>query len=222
MTLVTKIGFPKRFDDEKRVKLVKENIKDFENVEFLVAFGSNKEYSDINIYVLKKGGAFGHIFDGNVDFNQLRTTDLAERLRETSDFFEAGVIREGRLIYGNKIDFEMLRKSILRVGSKAVDHNKCKSLELLGYAEQIYNSAIEHKDSSLLSVSLIDLAHAVSYNIAAERYNSGWSDVLTFKDLIKTERGKVIKEIREIAKNDPIESITKELIEKWKNILGGK
>lgn len=218
LTLVTKIGFPKKLDDEKRIKIVKENVKDFENVEYLISFGSEKEYSDINICVIKGYGSAHHIRDENLDFFQIKTSDLEKKLRETSDLSDVSTVKNGRLIYGDKKGFEKLKSIVTKVGPKAVEHHKEEAKNLLQYAKHYYERAVEENNPFLFTISLIDLAYAISYDQCATMYQNGCKTTQTYQGLIELEQGGIIKEIRTIAKNNPGKDKTRELLEKYTKI----
>ncbi|MBI4447912.1 hypothetical protein HY643_02945 [Candidatus Woesearchaeota archaeon] len=215
LTLVTKIGFPKNLNDEKKVKLAKENIKDFHNVEFLIAFGSEKEGSDLNLYAIKKEGNEEHFLDENIDISQIKIKQLEMKLGETSDLASVGIIKNGRLIYGDKNEFEKIKRLTAKIGPKAVEHNKKESKELFEYAKKYYEMAIKENTKFYLRMAIIDLAYAISYSQCAALYQNGYPTPLTYKDLTGLPQGKIIKEIRTTAKSNPTPTKTKELLQNW-------
>lgn len=198
--------------------MAKENVKDFENVEYLISFGSEKEYSDINICVVKKNGSTHHIRDENLDFFQIRTSDLENNLRETSDLSDVSTVKNGKLIYGNKKGLEKL-KSIAKVGPKAVEHHRGEAKNLLQYAKHYYEKAVRENNPFLFTISLIDLSYAISYAQCASMYQNGCRTVQTYQDLIELDQGLIVKEIRDVAKDNPSKDKTKELIEKYKKSI---
>lgn len=223
LTLLTKIGFPKRFDDDKKVRIVKENVKDFGNVECLVSFGSGNEYSDINMLVVKRDGMISHIRDNNVDFFQISYSDLKDKLAATSDLSDVNILRSGKLIYGSLQSFESLKSLTNSLGPKAVDYHFEESKNLFGYAEHYYREAVEKNDPFLFSISLIDLSYALSYKLAAHLYSEGHTSPFTYKELLDFDDGS-IREARSAAKNNPTDAQTRNLLDKykdWVNIKGG-
>ncbi|MCG2717315.1 MAG: hypothetical protein L6408_00570 [Nanoarchaeota archaeon] len=221
LTLISKIGFPKRFNDSKIIEIVKENIKDFENIEYLISFGSEKEYSDLNIFVVKKEGETEHIIDENLDFYQIKTSDLEKSLIKTADLSDISTVKNGRLIYGNKKRFEKLRSKTtnIPITPQIREHHRKEAKEMLQYAKYYYKKALKENNPSLLTVSLIDLAYAISYNQCAIMYQNGCKTAQTYQDLIESDHEHIIKNIRHIAKNNPSKEETRNLLEKYKKSI---
>lgn len=221
LTLLTKIGFPKRFDDDKKVRIVKENVKDFANVECLISFGSGNEYSDINMLVVKKDGLVHHIRDNNVDFFQINYSDLRDKLVLISDLSDVNILRSGKLIYGSLQSFESLKSLTNSLGPKAVDYHFEESKNLFGYAEHYYKEAVGKNDPFLFSISLIDLSYALSYNLAARLYSEGHTSPFTYKELLGFDDGSV-SEVRSAAKNNPTDAQTRNLLDKYRGCVDAR
>ncbi len=224
ITLLYKIGFPKSKDQEIIKKVAKENLKDFNNIEYLIQYGSLERDIDLlAVYpddILQKKGL---IYDGCIDINVLNKTLFLQKLK-LYDIEILEPILTGNLLTGDEKGFEKIISQIKngKPSKEAVDHANKRSLETFNSAMFFYNQNMFKRNNLLLSSNspkeaakiilgkeqsnsctedllyvLNNLSFSMSYKLSADDYNNKEA-FTTFKELLKNP---LLKNIVEYLKN---------------------
>ena len=223
ITLLYKLGFPKSKDQEIIKKVAKENLKDFNNIEYLIQYGSLERDIDLlAVYpddILQKKGL---IYDGCIDINVLNKTLFLQKLK-LYDIEILEPILTGNLLTGDEKGFEKIISEIKRgkPSKEAVDHANKRSLETFNSAMFFYHQSRFKYNNSLLNSNcpeaaktilgkeqsnsctedllyvLNNLSFSMSYNLSADYYNNK-KTFTTFKELTKNT---LLKNIMQYLKN---------------------
>ncbi|TKJ17676.1 hypothetical protein CEE44_04050 [Candidatus Woesearchaeota archaeon B3_Woes] len=121
---MSQLGFPKFYDDNKVIDVVKKLYDSaFDNVDFVVLYGSQKPESDIDLFVVSSNPST-NFFNGYLNIYELNREEFAQ-LSDNLDIGVTDPLFAGRLIYGDKNSFEQLKQKIStqRITQKAIDHN---------------------------------------------------------------------------------------------------
>ena len=122
--LMAQMGFPKRYEPSKIVNVVKALYgKHFKEIESIIAYGSKKPYSDIDLFIVSKE-ASGEFFNGWLDIYQTNKGNFEKGIK-LLDISMTDPLFSGELIYGSKDEFNRLKKEILckPISQESVTHN---------------------------------------------------------------------------------------------------
>lgn len=208
ITLLYKLGFPKSKDPEIIKKVAKENLKNFDSLEYLIQYGSLERDIDLlAVYpdeVLQKKGM---IYNGCIDINVLNKTLFLQKLK-LYDIEILEPILTGNLLTGNEKDFKKIKSEIKKgtPSKEAIEYANKRSLETFNSAIFFYNqSRFKHNNLLLnsnyleaakiilgkqqsnscteeLLYTLNNLSFSLSYKLSAEYYDKKKS-FTTFKDI---------------------------------------
>lgn len=206
-----KIGFPKSKDQEIIKKVAKENLKDFNNIEYLLQYGSLERDIDLlAVYpddIIQKKGL---IYDGCIDINVLNKTLFLQKLK-LYDIEILEPVLTGNLLTGDEKDFEKIISQIKnsKPPKEAIGHANKRSLETFNSAMFFYHQSRFKHNSSLLNSNCLEaaktilgkeqsnsctedllyvlnnLSFSMSYKLSADYYDKKKS-FTTFKDLTQT------------------------------------
>ena len=207
------LGFPRQFDRNTLIDIAKEKLNSrYDNLIFLINFGSKNPRGDIDICaVLKDNTILDEYKDSRtVDMPQYIYSDFLRRMR-LFDIVITQPLLTGKLIYGDKNEFEILIKKLRKQKptQKSVRYLQEKSRWCFNCAVECFNQDEIHLDD--LELTLNNLSYALSYNKFANRYKLGAS-VLTLDQI----ENNLLNKIRECMKL--IES-KKEKINKTKEFI---
>ncbi len=134
---MSQLGFPKFYDDDKVLEVVRRVYGSaFNNVDFVVLYGSQKPDSDIDLFVVSTNPSRNY-FNGWLDIYELNRDEFYHALRHF-DISVTDPLFSGKLIYGDKNSFEQLKQKVLEqpITPEAVVYNLTeaeKQRELLPY-----------------------------------------------------------------------------------------
>lgn len=182
-------GFPKQFDNQTLIEITKEKLNSrFKNLVFLILFGSQKETSDIDLCaVLEDDCKPDEYYESNtVDLSQFNYSEFLGKLR----LFDIPAIEpliKGRLIIGDKTEFENFKKQALNniPDEKAINYLRNQAFNCFNKAMNLFEEYKQLKERGIytngITVSLNNLSYALGYFITSERYKNG-SSLFTLKE----------------------------------------
>ena len=158
------LGFPRQFDKNTLLEISKEKLNSrFNDLRFLVHFGSNNPYGDIDLCA---------ILEDNIDLDEYchsNTIDLPQhnysKFIEKLNLFDITITQPlltGKLIYGNKKEFGLLKQKLLKTkpDDKSVKYLKNRSKCSFKYARDY----LKKSDTRFgFEVSLNDLSYSLSF-----------------------------------------------------------
>jgi len=121
---MSQLGFPKFYSEDKVLDVVKKLYSSaFDNIEFVVLYGSQKPESDIDLFVVSNNPSTNY-FNGWLDIYELNREEFNE-LSTNLDISVTDPLFTGKLIYGDGNHFKRLKEKIQKqiVTQKAVYHN---------------------------------------------------------------------------------------------------
>jgi len=138
--LISQMGFPKHYDDDKVIDVVKKLYGfNFNNVDFVLLYGSQKPESDIHLCVVSSNPS-NQYFNAWLDIAELNRADFQNRMNHL-DIAITDAMFSGRLIFGDKNTFHQYKQTILEkpISQEMIEYNKRKSSlqeeYLLGYQD---------------------------------------------------------------------------------------
>lgn len=121
---MSQLGFPKFYDDDKVLMVVRKLYGPvFDNVDFIVLYGSQKPESDIDLFVVSNNPSTNY-FNGWLDVYELNREEF-NQLSTNLDIGVTDPLFTGRLIYGDINSFERLKQQIQNqsITQEAITHN---------------------------------------------------------------------------------------------------
>ncbi|MEM5777913.1 MAG: nucleotidyltransferase domain-containing protein [Candidatus Aenigmatarchaeota archaeon] len=121
---MSQLGFPKFYDDSKVLDVVKRVYGSaFYNINFIIIYGSQKPESDIDLFVVSNNPST-NFFNGWLDIYEVNREDF-HMLSNNLDISVTDPLFTGRLIYGDKSYFELLKQKIISqtITQEAIAHN---------------------------------------------------------------------------------------------------
>ena len=126
--LISQMGFPKHYDDDKVLDVVKTLYdSNFNNVDFVILYGSQKPESDIDLCIVSSNPS-NQYFNGWLDIAELNREDFQDRMNNL-DIALTDAMFSGRLIFGNENSFHQYKQTILEkpISQEMIEYNKQKS-----------------------------------------------------------------------------------------------
>lgn len=126
--LISQMGFPKHYDDDKVLDVVKKQYgSNFNNVDFVILYGSQKPESDIDLCVISSNPSTQY-FNGWLDIAELNREDFQNRMNNL-DIALTDAMFSGRLIFGDENIFHQYKQTILEkpISQEMIKYNKRKS-----------------------------------------------------------------------------------------------
>ena len=126
--LISQMGFPKHYDDEKVLDVVKKLYDShFNNVDFVVLYGSQKPESDIDLCVVSSNPS-NQYFNGWLDIAELNREDFQNRMNNL-DIALTDAMFSGRLIFGDENTFHQYKQTILEkpISQEMIEYNQRKA-----------------------------------------------------------------------------------------------
>lgn len=151
---VSQLGFPKHYDSEKILNVLRFIYSDgFQNIEFVVLYGSKKPKSDIDLFIVSENRSQNY-FNGWLDIYELNRADFKD-LASKLDISVTDPLFSGELIYGDEIVFEKTRQDIKtqQISNEAINHNLAMAKEQKNFIQKFNEGARERKISSSYSMS---------------------------------------------------------------------
>jgi predicted nucleotidyltransferase len=171
---ISQLGFPKFYDDNKILDVIKRVYNSaFDNVDFVVLYGSQKPESDIDLFVISNNPSTNY-FNGWLDIYELNREEF-NQLSNNLDISVTDPLFTGRLIYGNRNSFEQLINKIQNqpITQEGINHNNAEAQKQKEYLPQISKTDKRREDC----LSYID-----SFSQNAEQLSLG-NKFLTLKNL---------------------------------------
>jgi predicted nucleotidyltransferase len=174
--LISQMGFPKYYDGDEVLDVVKKLYgSNFNNVDFVILYGSQKPESDIDLCVVSSNPSTQY-FNGWLDIAELNREDFQNR-RDNLDIALTDAMFSGKLIYGDENQFVQHKQKITDspISKEMIEYNKQKS-----NLQKEYLSNYQDDDRmKKLCLSYID-----SFSQNAEQLSLG-NKPLTLKNLKK-------------------------------------
>ena len=126
--LISQMGFPKHYDDDKVLDVVRKLYgSHFNNVDFVVLYGSQKPESDIDLCVVSSNHS-NQYFNGWLDIAELNREDFQNRINNL-DIALTDAMFSGKLIFGDENTFNQYKQNILEkpISQEMTKYNKRKS-----------------------------------------------------------------------------------------------
>ena len=145
--LLSQMGFPKYYDDNKVLDVVKRRYgSTFNGVDLVVLYGSQKPESDIDLFVVSNNPSKNY-FNGWLDIYELNRNEF-NQLTTHLDISITDPLFSGRLIYGDKNHFEQLKQQISsqQITQDATNHNLTEAEKQKQYLEQFSKSDKRRRD----------------------------------------------------------------------------
>lgn len=171
---MSQLGFPKFYSDGKVLDVVKRVYSSaFENVDFVVLYGSQKPESDIDLFVVSNNPSTNY-FNGWLDIYELNREEF-NQLSNNLDISVTDPLFTGRLIYGNRNSFEQLKNKIQNqpVTQEAINHNNSEAQKQKEYLPHLSETDKRREDC---------LSYIQSFSQNAEQLSLG-NKPLTLKNL---------------------------------------
>ena len=152
--LISQMGFPKHYDENKVLDVLKKLYGSaFDNVDFVILYGSQKPESDIDLCVVSNKPS-NQYFNGWLDIAELNRDDFENRMNNL-DIALTDAIFSGRLIFGDENIFNHYKRTILNkpISQEMIEYNKRKSnlqkKYLSGYQDdaRMRNLCLSYMDS---------------------------------------------------------------------------
>lgn len=126
--LISQMGFPKHYDDDKVLDVVKKLYgSNFGNIEFVILYGSQKPESDIDLCIVSNNPS-NQYFNGWLDIAELSREDFQNR-RDNLDIALTDAMFSGRFIYGDENQFAQHKQKITDtpITREMIEYNLRKS-----------------------------------------------------------------------------------------------
>ncbi len=122
--LMAQMGFPKEYNSKKVVEVIK-NIygKNFDNIELILAYGSKKPNSDIDLFILSKNNR-GELYNGWLDIYEVDNKNF-EFMLNNFDISVTDPIISGELIYGSSTKLQKIKEDLISkpINNEAIQYN---------------------------------------------------------------------------------------------------
>ena len=182
LSLIYKVGFPRLFDQEHILKLVREYL-DLNKLSLLILYGSQKPYGDIDLVAISRDLEPKSVFSEEVDLAVLTEEEFNRRF----DNFDIGItepLLKGKPIVGEDI-FRNLRGKLSQKEFKQGNSEflKKKAVELYQSAHNYFNQAIQSSNPIYFLISLTNLSYVWCYLVTSRLYNHIRPPIL-FRDLL--------------------------------------
>ncbi len=144
---MSQLGFPKFYSDDKVLDVAKRVYSSaFENIDFVVLYGSQKSESDIDLFIISNNPSSNY-FNGWIDIYELNREEF-NQLSNNFDISVTDPLFTGRLIYGNRNSFEQLRNKILNlpITQEAINHNNSEAQKQKKYLPHLSDTDKRRKD----------------------------------------------------------------------------
>lgn len=122
------MGFPKHYDDDKVLDVIKKLYdSSFNNVDFVIMYGSQKPESDIDLCIVSNNPS-NQYFNGWLDIAELNREDFQNR-RDNLDIALTDAMFSGKLIYGDEKQFVQDKQKVIdtSISKKIIEYNRKKS-----------------------------------------------------------------------------------------------
>lgn len=172
--LISQMGFPKHYDKNKVLDVIKRLYgSTFDNVDFVVLYGSQKSESDIDLCVVSNNPS-NQYFNGWLDIAELNREDFQNRM-DNLDIALTDAMFSGRLIFGDENVFHQYKQIISDkpITRQMIDYNKRKS----DLQKEYLNGYRDDERMKQLCLSYID-----SFSQNAQQLNLG-NKPLTLQNL---------------------------------------
>lgn len=126
--LISQMGFPKHYDDDKVLDVIKKLYdSSFNNVDFVIMYGSQKPESDIDLCIVSNNPS-NQYFNGWLDIAELNREDFQNR-RDNLDIALTDAMFSGKLIYGDEKQFVQDKQKVIdtSISKKIIEYNRKKS-----------------------------------------------------------------------------------------------
>ncbi len=126
--LISQMGFPKHYDDNKVLDVVKRLYgSTFGNVDFVILYGSQKPESDIDLCIVSSNPS-NKYFNGWLDIAELNREDFQNR-RDNLDIALTDAMFSGKLLYGDENQFIQHKQKIIDmpISQEIIEYNRRKS-----------------------------------------------------------------------------------------------
>ncbi len=197
------LGFPKMFSENSILELVKERLgENFNNLEFVILFGSKKRYSDIDLCVIVKDESKINQYSSSnieniVDMPIYHKSDFLKKI-EMFDLVATEPIITGNILFGNKNEFQRM-KQYLKENKPTKESLDYMSKKIKECYENASNFLKNREKRSILN-GLVSLTYALSYEETLFRYKNG-SRVALFSEIKNKEIEKIRNEIKRVESN---------------------
>ncbi|MCD6589582.1 hypothetical protein J7K74_00095 [Candidatus Woesearchaeota archaeon] len=112
---MAQLGFPKFYDDNKVLGVIKKLYGSaFNNIDFIILYGSQKPESDIDLFIVSTNRSM-NFFNGWLDIYELNRGEFHYQLYNL-DISVTDPLFTGRVIYGDHNLVEELKRLILKLG----------------------------------------------------------------------------------------------------------
>ena len=143
-----------------------------EKLRLVILFGSyvsEKNYNDIDVYCLTNSGSSWQNFRiGNFDVLKVNIDEFNRMLRLLDPMLCTEPFLSGRLIYGNREEYEDIKQKIM---------NTKPTYDIISYLYRksitLYLDSIEWLSYGSPADSLSCLSYSISYNLFSKWYNKG-------------------------------------------------
>ena len=208
------MGFPRQFDNNTLMDIAREKLNSrYNNLVFLIHFGSKNPEGDVDLCaVLKDNTKLDEYKDSRtIDMPQYNYSDFIRRMK-LFDIVITQPLLTGKLIYGDKYEFEILIKKLKKHNptQESVIYLQEKSRWCFNCATECFNQDETHIGE--LGLMLNNLSYALSYNEFANRYKLGAS-VLTLDQIENNLLNKIRWHMKLIESRREKINKTKEFIE---------
>ena len=171
---MSQLGFLKEYDGKKIVNTLKHLYgSNFNNIEFVVLYGSQKPESDIDLFIVSNNPSQNY-FNGWLDIYELNKKYF-QYLADKLDIRVTDPLFSGNLIYGDKSNFEKIKKEIQAqpISQEAINHNLKQAQKQQEYLPQFKESPRDKKNC---------LRYIKTYKINAQELSKG-KKILTLKNI---------------------------------------
>ncbi len=144
---MSQLGFPKHYDYNKVLDVVKKLYgSNFDNIDFIVLYGSQKPESDIDLFVVSNNPSTNY-FNGWLDVYELNREEF-NQLSTSLDISVTDPLFTGRLIYGDINSFERLKQQIKNqpIIQEAINHNLAEAEKQRGSLQHFSGTDKRRKD----------------------------------------------------------------------------
>ncbi len=182
--LLAQLGFPKFYDDEKVLEVVR-RLYDvaFNNIDFIVIYGSQKPERDIDLFIVSTNPSRNY-FNGWLDIYELNREEFYHALRHF-DISVTDPMFSGRLIYGSVKHFEQFKQQVLEqpITPEAITYNLAEAQKQRELLPRIPETDKRRKDC---------LSYIESFSQNAEQLQKG-NKPLTLQNLKQIYQHKIYR-----------------------------
>ncbi len=172
--LISQMGFPKYYNESKILEVIRKFYgSNFDNVDFVVLYGSQKPESDIDLCIVSSNPS-NQYFNGWLDIAELNIEDFKQRL-DNLDIALTDAMFSGKLIHGDENTFNQYKQKIINqpISKEMIEYNKRKA----NLQKEYLTSYQDDDRMKKLCLSYID-----SFSQNAEQLSLG-NKPLTLKNL---------------------------------------